>query len=169
MTRLGNQSQCNDIGASSSVFTVNIAKPRLIKKYANRRLYDTVASHHVTLADIKNLIVNGEDVQIVDETSGDDITRALLLQIIVEQEQSGDPILSEALLAQLIRFYGNPMQAVMTDYLQKSVDAFMDQQRSIQEQMHSMLSKTPLDLMQQNMDLWQNMFNAESNKDGKEK
>ncbi|MEM7378505.1 MAG: polyhydroxyalkanoate synthesis repressor PhaR [Pseudomonadota bacterium] len=133
---------------------------RLIKKYANRRLYDTVDSKHVTLSDIKGFIVAGETVQVVDDTTGDDITRALLLQIIVEQEQSGDPMLSVTLLAQLIRFYGNPMQAMMTDYLQNSVDAFVDQQQSIQDQMQKMLTSNPLDMMQKNMDLWQSMFSG---------
>ena len=134
---------------------------RLIKKYANRRLYDTVESKHLKLSDIKDLIVSGENVKVVDDTTGDDITRALLLQIIVEQEQAGEPMLSVALLSQLIRFYGNPMQAMMTDYLQNSVDAFVDQQRSIQDQMQRMLTATPLDLMQKNMDVWQSMFSGQ--------
>ncbi|MEM9602589.1 MAG: polyhydroxyalkanoate synthesis repressor PhaR [Pseudomonadota bacterium] len=131
---------------------------RLIKKYANRRLYDTVDSKHVTLSDIKGFIVAGETVRVVDDTTGDDITRALLLQIIVDQEQSGEPLLSVTLLAQLIRFYGNPMQAMMTDYLQNSVDAFVEQQQSIQDQMQRMLTTNPLDMMQKNMDMWQSMF-----------
>ncbi|MEM6986545.1 MAG: polyhydroxyalkanoate synthesis repressor PhaR [Pseudomonadota bacterium] len=134
---------------------------RLIKKYANRRLYDTVESKHLKLSDIKELIVSGENVKVVDDTTGEDITRALLLQIIVEQEQAGEPMLSVALLSQLIRFYGNPMQAMMTDYLQNSVDTFVDQQRSIQDQMQRMLTSTPLDLMQKNMDMWQSMFNSQ--------
>ena len=136
--------------------------PRLIKKYANRRLYDTVDSKHVTLNDIRKLIIGGNDIQVIDDTSGDDITRALLLQIIVEQEQSGQPILTELLLAQLIRFYGNPMQGMMADYLQKSVDTFVSQQRTIQSQMQNMMSNTPVetmrDLMTQNMKAWESFF-----------
>lgn len=138
--------------------------PRLIKKYANRRLYDTADSKHVTLADIKQLIVAGENVQVVDEVSGDDITRSLLLQIIVEQEQAGQPMLTEPLLSQLIRFYGNPMQQVMSDYLQKSVDTFLTQQQTIQAQMQDLMTSTPLDLMQQNMKVWQEMFNPAKKK-----
>ena len=131
---------------------------RVIKKYANRRLYDTVDSKHVTLNDIKNLIVEGNDVQIIDDTDGSDLTRSLLLQIITDQEQAGQPLLNEALLAQLIRFYGNPMQHVMGDYLQQSVDTFVGQQRTIQDQMQELIKTTPMDLMQQNMRLWEGML-----------
>jgi len=142
---------------------VVVKKPRIIKKYANRRLYDTEASKHVTLSNIREMIVDGDDIQIIEDTSGDDITRPLLLQIIVEQEQSGgQPILTELLLAQLIRFYGNPMQGMMAEYLQKSVSTFVGQQRSVQSQMQDMLSNTPLDTMKelvsQNMKTWETMF-----------
>lgn len=138
---------------------------RIIKKYANRRLYDTEASKHVTLSNIREMIVSGIDIQIVEDTTGDDITRALLLQIIVEQEQSGgQPILTELLLAQLIRFYGNPMQGMMAEYLQKSVGTFVSQQRSVQTQMQDMLSNTPIDTMRElvtkNMKTWETMFVA---------
>ncbi len=136
---------------------------RIIKKYANRRLYDTESSKHVTLSNIREMIVDGIDIQIVEDTTGDDITRALLLQIIVEQEQSGgQPILTELLLAQLIRFYGNPMQGMMAEYLQKSVSTFVNQQRSVQSQMQDMLSNTPIDTMRElvtnNMKTWETMF-----------
>ena len=140
---------------------------RVIKKYANRRLYDTVDSKHVTLNDIKNLIVEGNDVQIIDDTDGSDLTRSLLLQIITDQEQAGQPLLNEALLAQLIRFYGNPMQHVMGDYLQQSVDTFVGQQRTIQDQMQELIKTTPMDLMQQNMRLWEGMLKGKT-PDGKE-
>lgn len=140
---------------------------RLIKKYANRRLYDTVDSKHITLNDIKNLIVEGYDVQIVDDTDGSDLTRLLLLQIITDQEQAGQPLLNEVLLAQLIRFYGNPMQHVMGDYLQQSVDTFIGQQRTIQDQMQELIKTAPMDLMQQNMRLWEGMFKGKT-PDGKD-
>ena len=138
-------------------------KPRIIKKYANRRLYDTEASKHVTLSNIREMIVDGDDIQIIEDTTGDDITRPLLPQIIVEQEQSGgQPILTELLLAQLIRFYGNPMQGMMAEYLQKSVSTFVSQQRTVQTQMQDMLSNTPLDTMRElvsnNMKTWETMF-----------
>lgn len=124
---------------------------RLIKKYANRRLYDTVKSRHVTLADLRTMIVEGVDIKIVDDTSGEDITRALLLQIIVDREQAGQPLLTEVLLAQLIRFYGNPMQGMMADYLQRSVDTFVDQQASVQSRLQTALSTTPVETMREMM------------------
>ena len=138
---------------------------RIIKKYANRRLYDTAASKHVTLSDIRKMIVEGFDIQIIEDTSGDDITRPLLLQIIAEQEQSaGQPILSEMLLSQLIRFYGNPMQGLMAQYLQKSVSTFVKQQSTVQEQMQHMLSNTPIDTMRelvsQNMKTWDSVMKS---------
>lgn len=146
---------------------------KIIKKYANRRLYDTEASKHVTLQNIRQMIVDGEDIQILEDTTGDDITRPLLLQIIVEQEQNGgQPILTELLLAQLIRFHGNPMQGMMAEYLQKSVETFVGQQRTVQTQMQDMLSTTPLDTMRelaaQNMKAWENMFN-QATKDDQDK
>jgi len=144
-----------------------VIEKRLIKKYANRRLYDTVDSKHITLNDIKNLIVEGYDVQIVDDTDGSDLTRLLLLQIITDQEQAGQPLLNEVLLAQLIRFYGNPMQHVMGDYLQQSVDTFIGQQRTIQDQMQELIKTAPMDLMQQNMRLWEGMFKGKT-PDGKD-
>ena len=138
---------------------------RVIKKYANRRLYDTAASKHVTLSDIRKMIVEGFDIQIIEDTSGDDITRPLLLQIIAEQEQSaGQPILSEMLLSQLIRFYGNPMQGLMAQYLQKSVSTFVKQQSTVQEQMQHMLTNTPVDTMRelvsQNMKTWDTVMKS---------
>jgi len=139
-----------------------MSSPRLIKKYANRRLYDTVKSRHVTLSDIRELIVSGVDVRIVDDTTDADITRALLLQVIVEQEQSGDPLLPQVLLTQLIRFYGNPMQHMMGDYLQQSVQTFTAQQSTFQKQMASVLSSGPVDamqgLMKQNLSVWESIF-----------
>ncbi|MBX2881633.1 MAG: polyhydroxyalkanoate synthesis repressor PhaR [Granulosicoccus sp.] len=149
---------------------------KIIKKYANRRLYDTEASKHVTLNDIRQMIVEGLDIQVIEDTTGDDITRPLLLQIIVDQEQvNGQPILSELLLAQLIRFYGNPMQGMMADYLQKSVSTFLSQQSSVQAQMQNMLSNTPIDtmreMMAQNMKTWDTMFKANNHApdDGEQK
>lgn len=141
-----------------------MSSSRLIKKYANRRLYDTQASKHVTLADIRELIVSGVDVSVVDDTSNEDITRPLLLQIMVDQEQAGEPLLPEVLLTQLIRFYGNPMQHMMGDYLQQSVSTFMQQQQDFQAQMASVLSSAPVDAMQgmikQNLAAWESLFGA---------
>ena len=126
-----------------------MTEPRLIKKYANRRLYDTARSRHVTLSDLREMIVSGLDIRVVDDTSGDDITRSLLLQIIVDREQAGQPLLTETLLAQLIRFHGNPMQGMMADYLQRSVGIFLDHQKNVQARFQSALSTTPVDTMRE--------------------
>ena len=92
-------------------------KERLIKKYANRRLYDASISKHVTLADIRQLIVDGEKIRVIEDKTSEDITRLILLQVIAEQEQFGQPILSTHLLESIIRFYGGPMQDFMSRYL----------------------------------------------------
>ena len=150
-----------------------MAERRVIKKYANRRLYDTNASKHVTLADIRKLIVSGDHIQIMEDASGKDITRSILLQIIVEQEQSDTPLLPELLLAQLIRFYGNPMQGMMGDFLEQSVGTFVTKQENIQSLMQAMLSNTPMDTMQemmkQNMSSWESMLSSSEVSDNKNK
>ncbi len=138
-------------------------KERLIKKYANRRLYDASISKHVTLADIRQLIVDGEKIRVVEDKTSEDITRLILLQVIAEQEQFGQPILSTHLLESIIRFYGGPMQDFMSRYLETSVDAFMKQQESMQKQVSQMLSSAPppmnamADLARQNMEIWSRM------------
>ena len=141
-----------------------MSSERLIKKYANRRLYDTEASQHVTLDGIRELITDGHDVRIVDDTTGDDITRTVLLQIISEQEQGGRPVLDAELLTRIIRLYGNPAQDLMGEYLLKSFDAFMTQQSRFQEQMRAAMAATPLasmsELMQNNMKAWEKMQEA---------
>lgn len=132
--------------------------PRTIKKYANRRLYDTTASKHVTLDGIRELVASGKDVQVVDDTNGEDITRNVLMQIISEQEQGGRPILSNEMLMQLIRFYGNPMQGMMTEFLEQSVATFVNQQQDWQAQFQDAMSGTPLaameSMMSQNLEAW---------------
>ncbi|MEM9533470.1 MAG: polyhydroxyalkanoate synthesis repressor PhaR [Pseudomonadota bacterium] len=135
--------------------------PYLIKKYANRRLYDTQTSRHVTLSGIRELIVAGKDVKIVDDASGEDLTRPLLLQIIADQEQAGRPILDTQLLTRLIRLYGNPAQDLMGEYLLKSFDAFMTQQNQFQEQMRAAMAATPMatfqELASSQLKAWQDL------------
>ncbi|MEO8445185.1 MAG: polyhydroxyalkanoate synthesis repressor PhaR [Gammaproteobacteria bacterium] len=135
--------------------------PRTIKKYANRRLYDTEASRHVTLDGIRQLVASGEDVAVIDDTSGQDITRSILLQVITEQEQGGRPILSAEMLKQIIRFYGNPLQELMGGYLERSVDVFMSQQKLLQDQIQKTMGITPFgtmqNLAQKNMESWSQM------------
>ncbi len=116
---------------------------RIIKKYANRRLYDTEESRYVTLKDIKNIIATGTNVTILDDTNGQDITRALLLQIVSEQELGGTPLLNEAVLNQLIRFYGHPMQDMMSGFIANSIKTFIAQQEAMQEQMQQFIESSP--------------------------
>jgi polyhydroxyalkanoate synthesis repressor PhaR len=132
--------------------------PRTIKKYANRRLYDTHASKHVTLEGIRQLVVDGEEIVIIDDTTGQDITRNILLQVISEQEQGGRPILSADMLKHIIRFYGNPLQEMMGGYLERSVEMFMSQQKTLQDQIQKTMGMTPFGTMQslaqKNMEAW---------------
>jgi len=132
---------------------------RVIKKYANRRLYDAAASRHVTLEDLRKLIVQGEKIRVVDDKTGDDLTRSILLQIIADQEQFGQPILSTATLESIIRFYGDAMQGFMGRFLEQSVASFVGQQQALQGQLSKIMSGTPLgsmaELAQNNLAAWQ--------------
>jgi len=134
---------------------------RLIKKYANRRLYDASQSKHVTLEDIRAFIVQGEKVTVVEDKSGEDITRLILLQVIAEQEQFGKPILSTPLLESIIRFYGNGMQEFMSRYLEKSVETITRQQETVQTQISKLMANAPMttmaELAKQNLDYWTRM------------
>ena len=112
------------------------AKPatRVLKKYPNRRLYDTDTSSYITLVEVKQLVMDNEPFVVRDAKTNDDLTRSILLQIILEEEAGGAPMFSEAVLANIIRFYGNPMQGFMGSYLEKNVQAFMDLQSKLTEQ-----------------------------------
>ena len=136
----------------------------LIKKYANRRLYDTVASKHITLDGIHDLIVDGHDVKIIDDTTGEDISRSILLQIIAEREQGGRPMLDADFLMRILRLYGNPMQDMVGEFLSRSFDAFMQQQKQFQQQMRAAMAATPLATIQEltasNLKAWQAMQDA---------
>ena len=105
---------------------------RLIKKYPNRRLYDTQTSTYITLADVKQLVLDQTEFQVVDAKSGEDLSRQILLQIILEEEAGGMPIFTQPVLAQIIRSYGNAMQGMMGSYLEKNVQAFIDIQKKLQ-------------------------------------
>jgi polyhydroxyalkanoate synthesis repressor PhaR len=133
---------------------------RLIRKYSNRRLYDTVGSRHVTLDDLRQLIVSGENIKVIDDKSDEDLTRAVLLQIIAEQEQDGSPVLGAKLLEMIIRFYGGPMQALLSRYLEQAITTMVGQQ----EAMHLEIAKalqTPLapltELARKNVEMWDKM------------
>ncbi|MCD9125766.1 MAG: polyhydroxyalkanoate synthesis repressor PhaR [Luteimonas sp.] len=131
---------------------------RIIKKYPNRRLYDTEISSYITIEDVRQLIVDGEDFEVRDAKSGNDITRSVLLQIISEHESDGEPVLSTQLLSQIIRFYGDSMQGFMGNYLERSMQTFLDQQQQFRQQMGGLLGQTPWTMMNQlterNLDLW---------------
>ena len=110
------------------------APVRLIKKYPNRRLYDTQTSTYITLSDVKQLVLDHELFKVVDAKSGDDLTRSILLQIILEEESGGVPMFSSTMLAQVIRFYGHAMQGIMGSYLEKNIQAFMEIQDRVADQ-----------------------------------
>jgi polyhydroxyalkanoate synthesis repressor PhaR len=107
---------------------------RVIKKYPNRRLYDTDTSSYITLAEVKQLVMDNEPFTVRDAKTNDDLTRSILLQIILEEEAGGQPMFSEAALANLIRIYGHAAQAFMGTYLEKNVQAFMEIQNKLAEQ-----------------------------------
>ncbi|HMD75694.1 MAG TPA: polyhydroxyalkanoate synthesis repressor PhaR [Steroidobacteraceae bacterium] len=138
---------------------------RLIRKYSNRRLYDTVASRHVTLDDLRQLIVAGGKIKVVDDKSGEDLTRQVLLQIISEQEQFGTPLLGADLLEMIIRFYGGPMQALLSRYLEQAFTAMLRQQEAMQSEMAKAL-QTPFapltELARKNFEMWAQMQAAAS-------
>lgn len=135
-----------------------MAQVRIIKKYPNRRLYDTEISSYITLEDVRQLIVDNESFEVRDAKTGEDLTRAVLLQIIADQEQDGQPMLSTELLSQIIRFYGDSLQGFMGSYLERSMHLFLEQQQQFRSQLNSMLGQAPWAMMNQlterNMDLW---------------
>ena len=141
-----------------------MSEQRLIKKYANRRLYDTETSSHITVDGIHDLIKAGHDVKIIDDTTGEDISRTILLQIIADREQAGQPMLDAELLTRIIRLYGNPMQDMVGEYLSRSFDAFLNQQAQYREQMRKAMAATPLETIQnltaENLKAWQSMQEA---------
>ncbi|MCV2218033.1 polyhydroxyalkanoate synthesis repressor PhaR [Thauera sp. Sel9] len=128
---------------------------RLIKKYPNRRLYDTRTSSYITLADVKELVLNHEEFLVVDAKTNEDLTRSILLQIILEEEAGGAPMFTSDLLAHMIRFYGNAMQGMMGKYLENNIKAFTDMQGKLQEQARSIYGEnSPV-----GQDLWAQFLN----------
>jgi polyhydroxyalkanoate synthesis repressor PhaR len=108
--------------------------PRVLKKYPNRRLYDTQTSSYITLADVKTMVLDGESFEVRDAKTGEDLTRSILLQIILEEETGGVPMFSSQTLAQIIRFYGHAMQGMMGAYLEKNLQAFTEVQSRLTDQ-----------------------------------
>ena len=108
-------------------------QPRLIKKYPNRRLYDTKTSAYITLSDVKDLVLAFENFKVVDAKTGEDLSRSILLQIILEEESGGVPMFSAQMLAQIIRFYGHAMQGLMGTLLERNLAAFTEMQAALLE------------------------------------
>ena len=120
---------------------------RVIKKYPNRRLYDTEESRYITLADVKELVMDKVEFEVIDKKSGEDITRTILLQVISDQEQQGDAIMSEDFLAQIIRAYGSVVPDFVTKYLEQSMKLFMQQQKFLKGQLQDVAGTDPISAM----------------------
>jgi polyhydroxyalkanoate synthesis repressor PhaR len=130
---------------------------RLIKKYPNRRLYDTETSTYITLTDVKQLVLDQEDFKVIDAKSNEDLTRAILLQIILEEESGGLPMFSSSMLSQIIRFYGHAMQGMMGTYLEKNIQAFIDIQAKLADQ-----SKNLYEGKAMNPEVWSQFMNMQA-------
>ena len=133
------------------------SQARLIKKYPNRRLYDTKTSSYITLADVKQMVLKQEEFRVVDAKTSDDLTRQILLQIILEEESAGAPMFSSDLLSQMIRAYGSAMQGFMGSYLEKNLEAFQSLQRALQDQSHKIYG----DNSRASQDLWAQFLNLQ--------
>ena len=131
---------------------------RIIKKYPNRRLYDTEISSYITLEEVRQLVLDGETFEVRDAKSGEDLTRCVLLQIIAEHEQEGEPMLSTQLLSQIIRFYGDSLQGFMGNYLERSMQIFLEQQQQFRQQMSGLIGQAPWTMLNQltekNLEMW---------------
>ncbi|MGH8176463.1 MAG: polyhydroxyalkanoate synthesis repressor PhaR [Steroidobacter sp.] len=138
-----------------------MSEPRVIKKYPNRRLYDTVESRYITLADIRRLVLDKVDFLVIDKKSQDDITRSILLQVIAEQEHSGEPLMSQDFLSQVIRSYGGAMQSFVGSYLEQSLKLLTSQQQQIREHMRGAMGADAYDsiatLTQKNLERWRSI------------
>lgn len=121
---------------------------RIIKKYPNRRLYDTKISSYVTLEDLRELLMADEAFVVVDAKTGDDLTRVVLLQIIADCESQGEPMFSTEMLSQMVRFYGNAMQGMVRTYMDEAMNLFFEQQRQFQKQIGQTTGQNPWSMMQ---------------------
>jgi polyhydroxyalkanoate synthesis repressor PhaR len=136
---------------------------RIIKKYPNRRLYDTEVSRYITLQEVRHLVMENVKFRVLDKNTHDDITRSILLQVIAEQEEGGNPIFTTELLVRIIRFYGDPMQASITRYLELSMQLFVQKQQQFAEQLKQMLGQAqhPVQLLkemaEQNVPIWRSV------------
>ncbi len=129
---------------------------RMIKKYPNRRLYDTQTSSYITLTDVKQLVLDNEEFTVVDAKSNEDLTRSILLQIILEEEANGTPMFSSAALSQIIRYYGHAMQGMMGSYLEKNIQAFIDIQNKLAENSKGLYEGKPF-----SPEMWTQFMNVQ--------
>lgn len=150
--------------AANDTAETSAAKPeaelqgvRVLKKYPNRRLYDTQTSSYITLADVKQMVLRAENFVVRDAKTSEDLTRSILLQIILEEETGGMPTFSTQMLAQIIRFYGHAMQGMMGSYLEKNLQTFTDIQMRLAEQ-----SKGLYDPKALNPELWTQFLNGQA-------
>jgi polyhydroxyalkanoate synthesis repressor PhaR len=138
-----------------------MSEPRIIKKYPNRRLYDTEESRYITLADVRRLVTDKVNFVVIDKKSGQDITRTILLQVISEQEQTGEPIMSRDFLSHVIRSYGGAMQGLVGGYLEQSLKLFMSQQQQLRDRVRDMVGVDPVGVVagiaQKNFQRWKNI------------
>ena len=132
--------------------------PRTIKKYPNRRLYDTASSGYITLADVKQMVLDNIEFQVIDAKTGDDLSRTILLQIILEEESAGVPMFSSEMLSQMIRFYGNALQGIMGNYMEQNVKAFLTIQGKLQDQAKQIYG----DKMMLTPDLWKQFLQMQA-------
>jgi polyhydroxyalkanoate synthesis repressor PhaR len=130
---------------------------RVLKKYPNRRLYDTQTSSYITLADVKQMVLGAAPFVVRDAKTGEDLTRSILLQIILEEETGGVPIFSAQMLSQIIRFYGHAMQGMMGSYLEKNLQTFTDIQTRLAEQTKGVFDPATL-----SPDLWANFLSSQA-------
>ena len=138
-----------------------MSEQRLIKKYPNRRLYDTEESRYITLNDVQKLVRDGVEIRVVDTQSGDDITRGILIQIITEQEASGNPMFTTEVLTRFIRFYDESVQDAFSSFLDQTLKLYAEQQERMQSQLDQLLPGEALhtwaELTQRNIELWREM------------
>jgi len=143
--------------ATAEAGSAEASGPRILKKYPNRRLYDTESSSYITLADVKKMVLTGRDFVVRDAKTSEDLTRSILLQIILEEETGGVPMFSTQMLAQIIRFYGHAMQGMMGSYLEKNLQTFTDIQAKLAEQ-----SKGLYDPKVMSPELWTQFLNGQA-------
>ncbi len=134
---------------------------RTIKKYPNRRLYDTESSSYITVSDVRAMVLEGIEFEVVTNNTNEDITRGILLQIIMEQESDGEHLFTSDMLSKFIRFYQDDTRDLFSNYMDKTLSVFLEQQHALQKKFLDTISSNPIDSMKdltaKNMELWKEM------------